>query len=64
MDDAFVAYGEGHADGKAGRSDAARAEDPGTGADYRVGLVDGQLAAFEDALVAAIRRAMGDKLDG
>jgi hypothetical protein len=60
MDDAFVAYGDGRADGLAGREDATRAAD----ADYRVGLVDGQLAAFEDALVAAIRRAMGDKLDG
>ena len=64
MDDAFVAYGEGHADGRAGHEDAGRAENPETGADYRVGRVDGQLAAFEDALVAAIRQAMGDKLDG
>jgi len=64
MDDAFVAYGEGHADGRAGRQDAGRAENPATGADYRVGLADGQLAAFGDALVDAIRRAMGDKLDG
>jgi hypothetical protein len=64
MDDAIVAYGEGHADGKAGRPDAARARNPRTGADYQVGLVDGQLAAFEDALVAAIREAMGDQLDG
>ena len=64
MDDAFVAYGEGHADGRAGREDADRAEHPDTGADYQVGRVDGQLAAFEDALVAAIRRAMGGKLDG
>jgi hypothetical protein len=64
MDDAFVAYGEGHADGRAGREDADRAGDAETGADYRVGRADGQLAAFEDALVAAIRQAMGDKLDG
>jgi hypothetical protein len=64
MDDSFVAYGEGHADGRAGRADADRAENPQTGADYQVGLADGQLAAFEDALVAAIRRAMGGKLDG
>ncbi|MCU7728172.1 hypothetical protein ODJ79_31025 [Actinoplanes sp. KI2] len=64
MDDALVAYGEGHADGRAGREDAGRAENPETGADYQVGLVDGQLAAFEDALVAAIRQAMGGKLDG
>ena len=60
MDDALAAYGDGHADGAAGRHDAGRAEDPATGADYRVGLVDGQLAAFEEALVAAIRRAMGE----
>jgi len=64
MDDVFVAYGEGHADGRAGRTDAARARNPETGADYQVGLVDGRLAAFEDALVAAIRKAMGDQLDG
>ena len=64
MDDAFDAYGAGHADGKAGRTDAGRSENPETGVDYQVGIVDGQLAAFEDALVAAIRKAMGDKLDG
>ena len=64
MEDAFVAYGAGHADGRAGREDVARAGDARTGADYRVGLVDGQLAAFEDALTEAIRRAMGDRLDG
>jgi hypothetical protein len=64
MDDAFVAYGDGHADGRTGRADAVRGEHPETGADYQVGVADGQLAAFEDALVAAIRKAMGDKLDG
>jgi hypothetical protein len=64
MDNALVAYGEGHADGRAGRRDAGRADDPATGADYRAGLADGQLAAFEHALVDAIRRAMGDQLDG
>ena len=64
MDDAFVAYGAGHADGRAGRADPARSANPETGTDYRVGLADGQLDAFEDALVAAIRKAMGDKLDG
>ena len=64
MDDAFVAYGVGHADGKAGRQDESRVQSPETGVDYQVGLVDGQLAAFGDALVAAIRKAMGDKLDG
>jgi hypothetical protein len=60
MDDALAAYGSGHADGVAGHEDAARAGDPVTGPDYRVGVVDGQLAAFEEALVAAIRKAMGE----
>ncbi|WP_433292012.1 hypothetical protein ACQP2F_26890 [Actinoplanes sp. CA-030573] len=61
MDDALAAYGSGHADGMAGRHDAGRAGDAETGADYRVGVVDGQLAAFEEALIAAIRKAMGDR---
>jgi hypothetical protein len=59
MDDALRAYGSGHADGLAGtpREDSAR--DPATGADYRTGLADGQLAKFEDDLVTAIWRALG-----
>jgi hypothetical protein len=61
MDDALAAYGAGHADGVAGRHDAEHAEHPQTGSDYRVGVVDGQLAAFEEALIDAIRRAMGDQ---
>ncbi|GIM94748.1 hypothetical protein [Paractinoplanes toevensis] len=61
MDDALVAYGSGHADGMAGLHDGDRAGDPVTGADYLVGIVDGQLAAFEDALVTAIRKALDDK---
>jgi hypothetical protein len=61
MDDALAAYGTGMADGIAGRNDAGRAEHPQTGADYQVGVVDGQLAAFEEALVAAIRKAMDEK---
>jgi len=58
MDDAFAAYGAGHADGLAGRGDGASALDPATGADYRAGLMDGQLAAFETALIEAVRRAL------
>jgi len=60
VDDALLAYESGRADGLSGRHDAALAGDQRTGPDYRVGIVDGQLAAFEDALVAAIRRAMGE----
>jgi len=61
MDDALVAYDAGHADGRAGRRDGDKAGDPATGADYRVGIADGQLAAFEDALVTAIRAALDRK---
>jgi|tagenome__1003787_1003787.scaffolds.fasta_scaffold15057488_1 hypothetical protein len=64
MDDALAAYGTGHTDGMAGVHDAGRAADPQTGPDYLVGIVDGQMAAFEEALIAAVRKAMGDKLDG
>jgi hypothetical protein len=55
MDDALRAYGTGHADGLAGDADQGRLSDP----DYRTGLSDGQLAKFEDELVAAIKRALG-----
>ena len=61
MDDALVAYGAGHADGMTGRHDSDRAVDPATGADYLVGVADGQLAAFADALVAAVRAALEQK---
>jgi hypothetical protein len=56
-DASLRAYDDGRSDGEAGRHDDTRAED----ADYRVGLVDGQLAAFETALIAAIRKAMDGK---
>ena len=58
MDEALRAYGDGHADGLAGLPDECRAAEPGTGADYRTGLADGQLARFEADLVAAVRRAL------
>jgi hypothetical protein len=64
MDDALRAYGTGHADGLAGALDDDRAADPDTGADYRTGLADGQLAKFETDLVAAVRRALGGPASG
>jgi len=60
MDDALRAYGTGHADGLAGAVDEDRAADQETGADYRTGLADGQLAKFETDVVAAIRLALGE----
>ena len=64
MDDALVAYDTGHADGGAGRDDAERATDPATGPDYRVGVLDGQVAAFEHALITAVRQALGEPGQG
>jgi hypothetical protein len=59
MDDALQAYDQGRVHGFAGRRDESRAEHATTGADYRTGLLDGQVTAFEVELLAAIRRAMG-----
>ena len=58
MDEALRAYDTGRCDGIAGVRDADRAGHPDTGADYRTGLVDGQVAAFEADLLAAVRRAL------
>jgi hypothetical protein len=58
MDDALVAYEAGRSDGFGGRRDAGRAAHPETGADYRVGIVDGQVARFEADLIAAVRKAL------
>jgi hypothetical protein len=60
MDDALRAYDVGRADGLAGLRDHIMATDPDMGADYRVGLTDGQLELFEKNLLAAVRNALGD----
>ncbi|MFC7533344.1 hypothetical protein [Actinoplanes sp. GCM10030250] len=57
MDDALVAYNSGRVDGAAGLRDPRIAEDPEVGADYRVGLLDGRIAAFH--LMAEIRKVLG-----
>ncbi|BCJ46494.1 hypothetical protein GCM10010168_61330 [Actinoplanes ianthinogenes] len=46
MDDALVAYNAGRVDGAAGFRDPQIAEDPEVGPDYRVGILDGRIAAF------------------
>ncbi|MFI5842504.1 hypothetical protein ACIA8K_22630 [Catenuloplanes sp. NPDC051500] len=56
MDDALTAYAEGRADGLAGARDEHRTGDP----DYRTGLHDGQVAVFENDLLAAVRKALGE----
>ncbi|GIF09365.1 hypothetical protein [Actinoplanes siamensis] len=60
MEDAFQAYTAGHADGAAGRRDARLAEDPETGSDYRIGVVDGSVAAFQAELMAQVRRLLDE----
>jgi hypothetical protein len=46
MQDALLAYGTGRADALAGQRDEARAQHPGTGADYRIGFLDGRIEIF------------------
>jgi hypothetical protein len=57
MDDALVAYNAGRMDGASGERDAQIAEDPEVGADYRIGLLDGRIAAFR--LLSEVRRILG-----
>ena len=54
MDAEFRAYQSGRADGIAGRRDDIRTEDPATGADYRIGFLDGRIAVFR--MVAEVRK--------
>ncbi len=62
MDEAFLAYTAGRADGSAGRRDARLADDPETGSDYRIGVVDGGVAAFQAELIAEVRRLQDENL--
>jgi hypothetical protein len=60
VNDSLQAYTAGHADGAAGRRDLEQAADPETGPDYRVGVVDGSVAAFQEELLAEVRRLLGE----
>jgi ABC-type amino acid transport substrate-binding protein len=60
MDDALLAYDAGRADALAGERDAARAKHPATGADYRMGFLDGRLEIFR--MLAGLRGILdGDR---
>ena len=61
MDEQLQAYDTGRADGIAGRRDHARSAHPDTGADYRMGFLDGRIEVFH--LLAAVRRIQ-DESDG
>lgn len=54
MDETLQAYDTGRADGIAGRRDTAKAGDPVTGADYRIGFLDGRIEVFR--LLAHVRQ--------
>ncbi|XVU21068.1 hypothetical protein ACQPZJ_27785 [Actinoplanes sp. CA-054009] len=54
MDDALLAYDTGRADGMAGRRDPSRAQHSDTGADYRMGFLDGRIEVFK--LLATVRK--------
>jgi hypothetical protein len=53
MDDALLAYNAGRVDALAGRRDATKAKDPATGADYRMGFLDGRIEIFR--MLAGLR---------
>ncbi|MEV0897606.1 hypothetical protein [Actinoplanes sp. NPDC049802] len=60
MEEAIEAYAAGHTDGSAGYRDKERAHHPETGEDYRIGVVDGSVAAFQTELLAEVRRLLGE----
>ena len=56
MDDALLAYATGREDAFAGRRDPERAEHPRTGADYRIGFLDGRIEIFK--MLASVREML------
>jgi hypothetical protein len=52
------AYEQGRADGMAARRDPARADEDGTGRDYRIGFLDGRLEVFR--MHAAVRKIVDE----
>lgn len=56
MEEALAAYGAGRADALAGRRDEARVAHPETGADYRIGFLDGRIEVFR--MMARVREIL------
>ena len=61
MQDALEAYLSGRDDGIAGTRDNVRTQDPATGADYRIGFLDGRVALFH--IHAEVRRWLAEEAD-
>jgi len=58
VDEALLAYDAGRVDALAGHRDAARAKHPATGADYRMGFLDGRVEIFR--MLASVREILDD----
>jgi hypothetical protein len=58
MEDALEAYAAGRVDGIAARRDERRATDPRSGADYRIGFLDGRIETFR--MHAELRKIVED----
>jgi len=56
VDEALLAYDAGRVDALAGNRDAARAKDASTGADYRMGFLDGRIEIFR--MLASVREIL------
>lgn len=56
MEDALLAYSAGRSDALAGHRDTAQAKDPATGADYRMGFLDGRIEIFR--MFAGVRQIL------
>lgn len=56
MEEALLAYDAGRHDALAGYRDAARAKHPVTGADYRMGFLDGRIEIFR--MMAQVREIL------
>ncbi len=59
MDDALLAYDAGRVDALGGNRDAAQAKHPATGADYRMGFLDGRIEIFR--MLAHVREILDGK---
>jgi hypothetical protein len=58
MEEALQAYAAGRADAFASFRDDERAAHPDTGADYRMGFLDGRIEVFR--MHAELRKIVGD----
>jgi hypothetical protein len=56
MDESLLAYDAGRDDALAGHRDADRATHPETGADYRMGFIDGRIEIFR--MYASVREIL------